>query len=567
MDHREPEQPTAPADGRAGHPVSGRPSHAAGAHPVPLLDETIGANLRRSVASFPDRDALVDRAGGGRRWSYAELDAQTDALAAGLLDLGVRAGDRIGLWSPNNAEWVLTQYAAAKIGAILVNINPAYRTYELEHVLGHSGVRVVVAAPALRTGDAAAMIAEVAPRCPSLRHTVLIGGAEWDSLLTPPDAYGARRLAEAGTSLHPDDPINIQYTSGTTGSPKGATLTHRNILNNGFFTGELLEYTQADRVCLPVPFYHCFGMVMGTIAALSHGACVVIPGPFFDARATLEAVEAERCTSLYGVPTMFIAELNHPDFGSFDLSRLRTGIMSGTPCPVEVMRQVVDRMHMARVTICYGMTETSPVACQTRPGDSLERRVSTVGRAGPHVEIKIVDPETGETVPRGTQGEFCTRGYSVMSGYWRQPDKTAEAVDEDGWMHTGDLAVMDDDGYVGITGRIKDMVIRGGENIYPREVEEFLHTHPDILDAQVVGVPDRYYGEELIAWIRLRDGAAPMSATELWAYCAGRLAHFKIPRYVAVTDSFPMTASGKVRKVELRERSAALIAGRLAPAA
>ncbi|GBQ03546.1 AMP-binding protein [Streptomyces spongiicola] len=534
---------------------------------MPLLDETIGVNLRRSVASFPDRDALVDRAGGGRRWSYAELDAQTDALAAGLLDLGVRAGDRIGLWSPNNAEWVLTQYAAAKIGAILVNINPAYRTYELEHVLGHSGVRVVVAAPALRTGDAAAMIAEVAPRCPSLRHTVLIGGAEWDSLLTPPDAYGARRLAEAGTLLHPDDPINIQYTSGTTGSPKGATLTHRNILNNGFFTGELLEYTQADRVCLPVPFYHCFGMVMGTIAALSHGACVVIPGPFFDARATLEAVEAERCTSLYGVPTMFIAELNHPDFGSFDLSRLRTGIMSGTPCPVEVMRQVVDRMHMARVTICYGMTETSPVACQTRPGDSLERRVSTVGRAGPHVEIKIVDPETGETVPRGTQGEFCTRGYSVMSGYWRQPDKTAEAVDEDGWMHTGDLAVMDDDGYVGITGRIKDMVIRGGENIYPREVEEFLHTHPDILDAQVVGVPDRYYGEELIAWIRLRDGAAPMSATELWAYCAGRLAHFKIPRYVAVTDSFPMTASGKVRKVELRERSAALIAGRLAPAA
>ncbi|GFH39412.1 AMP-binding protein [Streptomyces pacificus] len=556
-----------PADGRTAHPVSTRPSHAAGAHPVPLLNETIGANLRRSAASFPDRDALVDRAGGGCRLSYAELDAQTDALAAGLLDLGVRAGDRIGLWSPNNAAWVLTQYAAAKIGAILVNINPAYRTHELEYVLGHAGVRVLVAAPSLRTTDAAAVIAEVAPRCPSLRRTVLIGGGEWDALLTPPDAYGARRLAAAGASLHPDDPINIQYTSGTTGLPKGATLTHRNILNNGFFTGELLEYTQADRVCLPVPFYHCFGMVMGTIAALSHGACVVIPSPFFDVRATLEAVEAERCTSLYGVPTMFIAELDHPDFHAFDLSCLRTGIMSGTPCPVEVMRQVVDRMHMARVTICYGMTETSPVACQTRPGDSLERRVSTVGRAGPHVEIKIVDPETGETVPRGSQGEFCTRGYSVMSGYWEQPDKTAEAIDEDGWMHTGDLAVMDDDGYVGITGRIKDMVIRGGENIYPREIEEFLHTHPDILDTQVVGVPDPYYGEELIAWIRLRDGAAPMSATELRAYCAGKIAHFKIPRYVAVTDSFPMTASGKVRKVELRERGAALIGGRLAPAA
>ncbi|MEU8521256.1 AMP-binding protein [Streptomyces sp. NPDC048577] len=567
MEHLEPEEPTTPAGEQAGHPVSARPSHAAGTHPVPLLDETIGANLRRSVAAFPDRDALVDQGGGGRRWSYAELDAQTDALAAGLLDLGVRVGDRIGLWSPNNAAWVLTQYAAAKIGAILVNINPAYRTYELEYVLGHAGVRVLVAAPALRNTATAAMIAEVAPRCPSLRYTVLIGGEEWDALLTPPAEPSARRLAEITASLHPDDPINIQYTSGTTGSPKGATLTHRNILNNGFFTGELLEYTPADRVCLPVPFYHCFGMVMGTIAALSHGACVVIPSPFFDARATLEAIEAERCTSLYGVPTMFIAELNHPDFGSFDLSSLRTGIMSGTPCPVEVMRQVVGRMHMARVTICYGMTETSPVACQTRPGDSLERRVSTVGRAGPHVEIKIVDPETGETVPRGSQGEFCTRGYSVMSGYWRQPDKTTEAIDTDGWMHTGDLAVMDDDGYVGITGRIKDMVIRGGENIYPREIEEFLHTHPDILDAQVVGVPDDYYGEELIAWIRLRDGAAPLSATELWAYCAGKLAHFKIPRYVAVTDSFPMTASGKVRKVELREQGAALLAGRLAQAA
>ncbi|MFF0429973.1 AMP-binding protein [Streptomyces sp. NPDC004520] len=543
------------------------PSHISGSHPLPLLDETIGRNLRRAVASFGDRDALVDRTGSGRRWSYAELDARTDALAAGLLDLGVEPGDRIGLWSPNSAEWVFTQYAAAKIGAILVNINPAYRSYELEYVLGHAGVSVLVAARTLRTTDSAGMIAEVAPRCPELRHTVIIGGEQWDGLLAGPDPRTARRLAEIDAALHPDDAINIQYTSGTTGLPKGATLTHRNILNNGFFTGELLEYTEEDRVCLPVPFYHCFGMVMGTIAAFSHGACVVIPGSFFEAAATLQAVEAERCTSLYGVPTMFIAELNHPDFDAYDLGSLRTGIMSGTPCPVEVMRQVVDRMHMSRVTICYGMTETSPVACQTRPDDSLERRVSTVGTAGPHVEIKIVDPETGQTVPRGRQGEFCTRGYSVMRGYWRQPDKTAESIDADGWMHTGDLAVMDEDGYVSITGRIKDMVIRGGENIYPREIEEFLHTHPDILDAQVVGVPDPYYGEELVAWIRLREGAPPIDAPVLWAYCSGRLAHFKIPRYVAVVDSFPMTASGKVRKVELREQGALMLAERLGQAA
>ncbi|MFF8867310.1 AMP-binding protein [Streptomyces sp. NPDC015139] len=558
MDPHAPEEATTTTD----RPASVLPSHTKGTHPLPLLDETIGDHFRRTVASFAHRDALVDCDGDGRRWSYAELDACTDALAAGFLGLGVEPGDRIGLWSPNNAEWVVTQYAAAKIGAVLVNINPAYRTHELEYVLGHAGVRVLVAARTLRTADAATMIAEVAPRCPALRHTVLIGSGEWNALLAAPDARGLRRLAEAGASLRPDDPINIQYTSGTTGAPKGATLTHRNILNNGFFTGELLEYTHTDRVCLPVPFYHCFGMVMGTIAALSHGACVVVPGGFFDARATLEAVEAERCTSLYGVPTMFIAELSHPDFASFDLRSLRTGIMSGTPCPVEVMRQVVDRMHMTRVTICYGMTETSPVACQTRPGDSLERRVSTVGRAGPHVEIRIVDPRTGRTVPRGRQGEFCTRGYSVMPGYWNQPDRTAEAIDADGWMHTGDLAVMDEDGYVSITGRIKDMVIRGGENVYPREIEEFLHTHPDILDAQVVGVPDPYYGEELIAWVRMRDGAEPLTEPVLRAYCTGRLAHFKIPRYVAVVDSFPMTASGKVRKVELREQAVALVSER-----
>ncbi|MCI0384723.1 AMP-binding protein [Streptomyces sp. CNQ085] len=550
--------PTGPSVGCA---AAALPSHARGSHHLALLDETIGAQLSRTVASFPGRDAVVDRTGEGRRWSYAELDARTDALAVGLLELGVAPGDRVGLWAPNSADWVLTQYAAVKIGAILVNINPAYRTHELEYVLAHAGVQVLIAAPVLRNADAAGLIEEVTPRCPSLRHTVLIGGEQWRALLACPDPHGLRRLASVEASLNPDDPVNIQYTSGTTGLPKGATLTHRNILNNGFFTGELLEYTEADRVCLPVPFFHCFGMVMGTIAALSHGACVVIPAAFFDARATLAAVEAERCTSLYGVPTMFIAELADPGFDGFDLTSLRTGIMSGTPCPVEVMRQVIDRMHMARVTICYGMTETSPVACQTRPDDSLGRRVSTVGTAGPHVEIKIVDPETGKTVPRGRQGEFRTRGYSVMRGYWRQPDKTAEAIDADGWMRTGDLAVMDADGYVSITGRIKDLVIRGGENVYPREIEEFLHTHPDILDAQVVGVPDPYYGEEIMAWIRLRGGAAPLGAAELRAYCAGRLAHYKIPRHVAVVDSFPMTASGKVRKVELRERGAALLAG------
>ncbi|MCY0938947.1 AMP-binding protein [Streptomyces sp. H34-S4] len=552
--------------GPGGSPAHTRPSYASGGHPVPLLGETIGANFDRSVASHPDRDALVDRPT-DRRWTYAELGAEVDALAVGLLDLGITKGDRVGLWSPNCAEWVLTQYAAAKVGAILVNINPAYRTHELEYVLGQAGVRLLVAARRFRSSDYESMIAEVAPRCPALEHTVLIGGESWLALRAPKDADGARRLAEAAALLGPDDPINIQYTSGTTGFPKGAVLSHHNILNNGFFTGELLDYTEADRVCLPVPFYHCFGMAMGTIAATSHGACVVIPSPVFDARAALEAVEAERCTSLYGVPTMFIAELNHPDFDSFDLSSLRTGIMSGSPCPVEVMTQVVEKMNMTQVTICYGMTETSPVACQTRPGDSLERRVSTVGRVGPHLEIKIVDPESGLTVPRGRQGEFCTRGYSVMSGYWEQPGRTAEAIDGAGWMHTGDLAVMDDEGYVSITGRIKDMVIRGGENLYPREIEEFLYTHPDILDAQVIGVPDEYYGEELMAWVRMREGAEELTPRSLRAFCTGKLAHYKIPRYVRTVDAFPMTASGKVRKVELREQAVALLElGSLEPA-
>ncbi|HKT02657.1 MAG TPA: AMP-binding protein [Rugosimonospora sp.] len=528
-----------------------RPSYSSGTSTVPLLGDTIGANLDRTVAAFPDRDALVDVPAGGR-WTYRELAAEVDALALGLLGLGTGAGDRVGIWAPNCAPWVFLQYATAKIGAILVNINPAYRSHELEFVLNQAGVRLLVAAPRFKTSDYAAMIDEVRPRCPRLEHVVLLGGGAWDSLRGDPGA-------PPPVELSADDPINIQYTSGTTGFPKGATLSHHNILNNGYFVGELLGYTEADRICIPVPFYHCFGMVMGNLAATSHGACMVIPAPGFDPKATLAAVQAERCTSLYGVPTMFIAELAEPAFESYDLSSLRTGIMAGSPCPVEVMKQVIERMGMAEVSICYGMTETSPVSTQTRVDDPVERRVSTVGRVGPHLEVKVVDPATGRTVPRGTPGELCTRGYSVMLGYWEQPDATAEAIDAARWMHTGDLAVMDGEEYLSITGRIKDMVIRGGENIYPREIEEFLYTHPDILDAQVVGVPDARYGEELMAWVRLRAGAAPLTAAALREFCTGRLAHYKIPRYVHLVDEFPMTVTGKIRKVEMRQESVRLL--------
>nr|WP_239137001.1 AMP-binding protein [Sphaerisporangium rufum] len=534
------------------------PSLDRGPRDTPLLEETVGENFDRMVAAYGDREALVDRTT-GRRWSYATLAEAVDALALGLLGLGIGRGDRVGIWAPNCAEWVLTQFATAKIGAILVNVNPSYRSHELAYVLGQAGVRALVAAERFKTSDYAGMIAEVRPRCPDLEHVLIIGTEAWHTLLAAGRHADPRLLEEAGAPLNPHDPINIQYTSGTTGFPKGATLSHRNILNNGFFVGELCGYTDLDRVCVPVPFYHCFGMTMGTLAAISHGACVVIPSPVFDARATLDAVDVERCTSLYGVPTMFISELAHPDFPTFDLSSLRTGIMSGSPCPVEVMRQVVDRMGMREITICYGMTETSPVATQTRPGDSLHRRVSTVGRAGPHLEIKLVDPETGLIPPRGLPGEVCTRGYSVMLGYWDEPDKTAEAIDRDGWMHTGDIGVMDDHGYVNITGRIKDMVIRGGENIYPREVEEFLHTHPDVLDAQVVGVPDPRFGEELMAFVRMRAGAEPLTASALREFCTGKLARFKIPRYVQVVDGYPLTTSGKVRKVELREQAIDLL--------
>lgn len=532
------------------------PSYASGTSDVPLLGDTIGANLDRTVAAHGDRDALVDMPS-GRRWTYREFQADVDALASGLLARGVGKGDRVGIWAPNCPEWTLTQYATAKIGAILVNINPAYRAHELEYVLGQAGIRMLVSAERFKSSDYVAMIDEVRPRCSALSDVVYIGGEDWKSLASGP--ADPAKLAACERELSADDPINIQYTSGTTGFPKGATLSHHNILNNGFFVGELCKYTEADRICIPVPFYHCFGMVMGNLAATTHGCCMVIPAPGFDPKASLDAVQAEGCTSLYGVPTMFIAELAEPTFADYDLSTLRTGIMAGSPCPVEVMKQVIERMGMTEVSICYGMTETSPVSTQTRADDSIERRVSTVGRVGPHLEVKVVDPATGLTVPRGEPGELCTRGYSVMLGYWEQQDKTDEAIDKARWMHTGDLAVMDDEGYVTITGRIKDMVIRGGENIYPREIEEFLYTHPDILDAQVIGVPDAKYGEELMAWVRMREGAEPLTADTLRQFCEGKLAHYKVPRYVHVVDEFPMTVTGKVRKVEMRETAVELL--------
>jgi len=538
------------------------PSYASGISEQPLLGDIIGDNLDRTAAVHPDRDAMVE-VSTGRRWTYREFVAEVDALALGLLDAGLAKGDRVGIWAPNRSEWTLVQYATAKLGVILVNINPAYRTHELEYVLNQAGVRLLVAATAFKTSDYAAMITEVRPRCAGLERVVLLDSPDWDALAggsAPGSATADRaRLAQAQANLSPDDPINIQYTSGTTGFPKGATLSHHNILNNGYFVGELCGYTEEDRICIPVPFYHCFGMVMGNLAATSHGAAMIIPAQAFDPELTLAAVAKERCTSLYGVPTMFIAELAVTDFESYDLASLRTGIMAGSPCPVEVMKQVIARMGMTEVQICYGMTETSPVSTQTRADDSVERRVSTVGRVLPHLESKIVDPDTGLTVPRGTPGELCTRGYSVMLGYWGEPEKTAEAIDAGRWMHTGDLGVMDEEGYLNITGRIKDMVIRGGENIYPREIEEFLYTHPDVLDAQVIGVPDVKYGEELCAWIRMRPGAEPLTADAVREFATGKLARYKIPRYVSIVEEFPMTVTGKVRKVEMRAQSVELL--------
>ncbi|GGU86373.1 AMP-binding protein [Streptomyces filipinensis] len=522
-------------------------SYTHGTSPAALLGDTIGANLDRAVAAWPDRDALVD-VPSGRRWTYAAFGAAVEELAQALVASGVAKGDRVGIWAVNCPEWVLVQYATARIGAIMVNINPAYRTHEVAYVLKQAGISLLFASLSHKSSDYRAMVEQVRGSCPRLREVVYIGDPGWEELL-------ARGTGDAPyAELSCDDPINIQYTSGTTGFPKGATLSHHNILNNGYFVGESIDYTEQDRICIPVPFYHCFGMVMGNLAATSHGACMVIPAPSFEPRATLEAVRQERCTSLYGVPTMFIAELNLPDFTTYDLSSLRTGIMAGSPCPVEVMKRVVAEMHMEEVSICYGMTETSPVSLQTRTDDDLEHRTGTVGRVLPHLEVKIVDPATGVTRPRGSAGELCTRGYSVMLGYWNEPEKTAEAVDAGRWMHTGDLAVMREDGYVEIVGRIKDMIIRGGENIYPREIEEFLYAHPKIRDVQVVGVPHETYGEEVLACVIPHDAADPLSLEELRAFCQGRLAHYKIPSRLQILDSFPMTVSGKVRKVELREK-------------
>jgi fatty-acyl-CoA synthase len=540
------------------------PSYAAGPSEPALLDDTIGHNLRRTIAIHGDVEALVEVAT-DRRWTYSEFGLAVDEVARGLLGRGIERGERVGIWAPNCAEWTLAQYATAMIGAILVNINPAYRTHELGYAIKQSGLSMLLASSAFRDSDYRAMIEEVRAECPALRHVLFVDTPDWDELLASGQVVPAGAVSGRLAQLDPADAINIQYTSGTTGFPKGATLSHRSILNNGYQVTDLLGFTSADRLAIPVPFYHCFGMVMGNLGCTSHGATMVIPSPGFDPVLTLRAIQGERCTGVYGVPTMFISMQSHPDFASYDLSTLRTGVMAGSPCPVEVMKRCVSDMHMSEVAIAYGMTETSPVSTQTRADDDLERRTSTIGRVHPHVEVKVIDPATGDVLARGETGELCTRGYSVMLGYWEQPDKTAEAIDEAGWMHTGDLAQMRADGYLNIVGRIKDMVIRGGENVYPREVEEFLYTHPDIEDVQVVGVPDERNGEELCAWIRMRPGAAPLDAAALLEFTRDRLARFKIPRYVIIVDEFPMTVTGKIRKVEMRARSVELLG--LAPPA
>ena len=526
-----------------------------------LIGETIGAHFDRIAQAYPLQPAVVS-CHQHIRLTYDDLRRATDDIARGLIAIGVQHGDRVGIWSTNSAEWIITQFATAKIGAILVNINPAYRTTELAYVLEQSGVSVLLSQVRHKTSEYARMISEVRPSLTMLRLVVLMGAdapdvtldaLHWNDLLQRSRDVTAATLAERLAHTEFDEPINIQYTSGTTGFPKGATLSHHSILNNGFFIGEGCGYTADDRVCIPVPFYHCFGMVLGNLACVTHGAAMVIPAATFDAALTLQAVQEERCTSLYGVPTMFIAELALPGFARYDLSSLRTGIMAGSPCPVEVMKRVVAEMHMPEVTICYGMTETSPVSCQTGTGDSLDKRTMTVGRVHPHVECKIVD-EAGAVVPRGVVGELCTRGYLVMLGYWNDPQHTSHAIDAARYMHTGDMAVMDDDGYLNISGRIKDMVIRGGENIYPRELEEFLYAHPAIKDVSVIGVPDEKYGEELCAWVIPREGFT-IDLASVRDFCDGRIAHYKLPRYLKVTDQFPMTVTGKIQKYKMREES------------
>ena len=533
-------------------------SYTHGASDVPLIGETIGDLLDRVSRRHPDRDAVVS-VHQEVRLRYAEFAQACDEIARGLLALGVQHGERVGIWSTNNVEWTIAQFATAKIGAILVNINPAYRTVELEYALRQSGVRTLLVQSQYKTSDYLAMVEEVRDRLPELSEVVAIGDGDprrvgdlrWDDLRAASAGVTAEQLEIRQRATQFDEAINIQYTSGTTGFPKGATLSHHNILNNGFFIGEICRYTPDDRVCIPVPFYHCFGMVLGNLACVTHGAAIVIPAPAFDPQSSLAAVESEHCTSLYGVPTMFIAELALPNFADFDLSSLRTGIMAGAPCPVEVMRRVRSEMHMDEVTICYGMTETSPVSFQTAVDDPVEKRVGTVGRVHPHIEVKIVD-EHSRIVPRNVPGELCTRGYSVMLGYWNDPENTAASIDPARYMHTGDIAIMDDDGYVMISGRVKDMVIRGGENIYPREIEEFLFTHPSIRDVSVVGVPDERFGEQLCAWIILHEEAS-VNEDAVKAYCQGKIAHFKVPHYVRFTDAFPMTVTGKVQKYKLRE--------------
>jgi fatty-acyl-CoA synthase len=525
-------------------------SYVNGAGDVPLLGETIFQNLRRTAARFGDHDAVV-AAHQDRRATYRELVEESEIVARGLMARGVGKGDRVGIWSPNRYEWIIVQYATAAMGAILVNFNPAYRTTELEYALNQSGTSFLILAAAFRQADYRSMLGEVRDRCPALREALVLEEG-WEALKRDAAKVSEADLHTVESSLQFDDPINIQYTSGTTGFPKGATLTHHNILNNGFFIGEALKYSERDRVCIPVPFYHCFGMVLGNLACTTHGSTMVVPAEAFDPVITMDTVQKERCTSLYGVPTMFIAELEHPRFKEFDFSTLRTGIMAGSPCPVEVMKKVQTLMHIPEMTIAYGMTETSPVSTQCATDDPLEKRVATVGRVHPHVEIKIVEPATGAVVPRGTTGELCSRGYMVMLGYWNNPEATRQAIDTARWMHTGDLATMDVEGYVNIVGRIKDMIIRGGENIYPREVEEFLYGHPDIADVQVIGVPSEKYGEEVMAWVKLREGSAP-TGEGLAAWCRGKIATYKIPRHWKFVDSFPMTVTGKVQKYKMKE--------------
>lgn len=528
-------------------------AHDVGSQGVSLIDDTVGNVLDATVRRFGDREALVaPHQDISQTWT--EFSETVDRVAKGLMALGIEVGDRVGMWSPNFAEWIYIQFATAKIGAIQVNINPAYRTSELQYALQQSGARLLVTRSSFLTSEYQAMVEAVSAEVPTLERTIYFDTDDWAELLAAGEGVTDEQLAERGASLSGSDPINIQYTSGTTGFPKGATLSHNNIVNNASFVGAQCDYDETDRVCIPVPFYHCFGMVMGNLACSVYGSTMVIPCPVFDPGTVLEVIESERCTSLYGVPTMFIAELGHDSMSNADLSSLRTGIMAGSPCPIEVMKRMVGEMNMAEVTIAYGQTETSPVSTQTSTTDPVERRVSTVGRVLPHMESKIVNPETGETVERGVSGEYCTRGPHVMVGYWEDQDKTAEAIDSDGWMHSGDLATMDEEGYVNIVGRIKDLIIRGGENIYPREIEEFLYTHPAISDAQVIGVPDEKYGEEIAAWVQLEPGGE-LDEEMLREWCQGQIAHFKIPRYVMFVDSFPMTVTGKVRKVEMREKS------------